>query len=281
MTTEHKRFPVAAAAIAGTLENFATFPFEYVKTQLQLQIRSSALYAGSSAYTGPLDVVQRTFRTAGLLGLYSGGASFVIFSPLRAVVRFTTFERLRITARSQQLRETPGGKRLSDLGCGVLAGAADGALCQTPSNAIAVKMVHDQSPRGPRQYRLGGGPSWHAKSGIRFVGYGEMAERLRSRPGRPEGPIAIWESLVAGGTAGGVSAVLSQPIDVVRANMMSLDARRYSSSLACARAILRSGGLPGLFLGVGPRICRVCVEESLKFTLFEAAERQLCALFPP
>jgi hypothetical protein len=86
---------------------------------------------------------------------------------------------------------------------------------------------------------------------------------------------------VAGGTAGGVSAVLSQPIDVVRANMMSLDARRYSSSLACARAILRSGGLPGLFLGVGPRICRVCVEESLKFTLFEAAERQLCALFPP
>ena len=163
MTTEHKRFPVAAAAIAGTLENFATFPFEYVKTQLQLQIRSSALYAGSSAYTGPLDVVQRTFRTAGLLGLYSGGASFVIFSPLRAVVRFTTFERLRITARSQQLRETPGGKRLSDLGCGVLAGAADGALCQTPSNAIAVKMVHDQSPRGPRQYRLGGGPSWHAK----------------------------------------------------------------------------------------------------------------------
>ena len=90
MTTEHKRFPVAAAAIAGTLENFATFPFEYVKTQLQLQIRSSALYAGSSAYTGPLDVVQRTIRTAGLLGLYSGGASFVIFSPLRAVVRFTT-----------------------------------------------------------------------------------------------------------------------------------------------------------------------------------------------
>jgi len=219
-------------------------------------------------------------------------------------VRFTTFERLRITARSQQLRETPGGKRLSDLGCGVLAGAADGALCQTPSNAIAVKMVHDQSPRGPRQYRhvlhatrqiAAEFGVWHgffsglwptvAKvsfcAGIRFVGYGEMAERLRSRPGRPEGPIAIWESLVAGGTAGGVSAVLSQPIDVVRANMMSLDARRYSSSLACARAILRSGGLPGLFLGVGPRICRVCVEESLKFTLFEAAERQLCALFPP
>ena len=139
MTTEHKRFPVAAAAIAGTLENFATFPFEYVKTQLQLQIRSSALYAGSSAYTGPLDVVQRTFRTAGLLGLYSGGASFVIFSPLRAVVRFTTFERLRITARSQQLRETPGGKRLSDLGCGVLAGAADVEFASSPRRACCAQ----------------------------------------------------------------------------------------------------------------------------------------------
>ena len=48
----------------------------------------------------------------------------------------------------------------------------------------------------------------------------------------------MWESLLAGGVAGGISVVLSQPIDVVRANMMSLDAKGYTSSLMCARAIV-------------------------------------------
>ena len=86
--------------------------------------------------------------------------------------------------------------------------------------------------------------------------------------------------MLAGGVAGAVSAVASQPIDVVRANVMGLDAGRYSSSLACAAAIVRGGGLAALFLGVGPRVCRVFVEEGLKFSLFEAAERQLCRLFP-
>jgi hypothetical protein len=38
--------------------------------------------------------------------------------------------------------------------------------------------------------------------------------------------VTVGESLLAGGIAGAVSAVLSQPADVVRANMMSLDAKR-------------------------------------------------------
>ena len=36
----------------------------------------------------------------------------------------------------------------------------------------------------------------------------------------------------------------------VRANMMSLDAARYSSGLSCAAAIARGGGVRALFLGL-------------------------------
>eukprot|EP00964_Phaeocystis_antarctica_P123132 scaffold86790_cov73-Phaeocystis_antarctica.AAC.4 len=56
--------------------------------------------------------------------------------------------------------------------------------------------------------------------------------------------------MAAGGLAGAVSAVLSQPIDVVRANMMGLDTARYTSSLSCATAIARGGGVRALFLGL-------------------------------
>ena len=153
MTSEGKRFPLSSAALAGTLENLVTYPFEMVKTQLQLQVKSSGLYAGSDKFAGPLDCFARTLRTTGVLGLYNGGQSFFLFSPMRALVRFNTFEQLRDTKASQRLRQTSHGKRTSDLLCGVGAGVADAVLCQTPSNQIQVKMVHDRAPKGPRRYR--------------------------------------------------------------------------------------------------------------------------------
>ena len=306
MTSEGKRFPLSAAAIAGTLENIVTYPFEFVKTQMQLQVKGSSLYAGADKYAGPMDCVARTLRASGVPGLYNGGKVFFLFAPPRALVRFNTFERLRDTAPSQRLRrQSPGGKRASDLLCGIGAGVADAAICQTPCNQIQVKMVHDMAPKGPRRYRglmhavasiknefgwwrgfySGLAPTVAKVSfcaGIRFVGYGELADQLRARPGRSGGadaPIAIWESMAAGGVAGGISAVASQPIDVVRANIMGLDAKRYPSSLACFMSILRGGGVSALYLGIGPRVCRVFAEEGLKFSLFELAERQLCKCF--
>ena len=39
---EKPRFPVLAGWIAGSLEIVVTYPLEFVKTQLQLQVTSSA-----------------------------------------------------------------------------------------------------------------------------------------------------------------------------------------------------------------------------------------------
>jgi len=41
-STEKPRFPVLAGWIAGSLEIVVTYPLEFVKTQLQLQVTSSA-----------------------------------------------------------------------------------------------------------------------------------------------------------------------------------------------------------------------------------------------
>ena len=86
--------------------------------------------------------------------------------------------------------------------------------------------------------------------------------------------------MTAGGIAGAISAVVSQPIDVVRANMMGLDAMRYTSSLQCTQAIFRSGGVGALFLGLSPRVGRVFVEIGLTFTLFEQISRLLNKRLP-
>ena len=75
--------------------------------------------------------------------------------------------------------------------------------------------------------------------------------------------------MLAGGVAGAISAVASQPVDTVKANMMGLDRHRYASSLACARAIVAADGPAALWNGVRPRVVRVFFEVGLQFAFFE------------
>ena len=149
---EKPRHPVLAGWIAGSLEIVVTYPLEYVKTQLQLQVTSSALYSTETRYTGSLDCISRTVRAHGPLGLYQGGASWLAAAGPRAAVRFGSFEALSNSAAGHAVRERHG-RAASDLAAGLVSGALEAALVQTPNQAVQVKMVHDRSPQGPRQYR--------------------------------------------------------------------------------------------------------------------------------
>ena len=86
--------------MAGTLEISVTFPFEYIKTQMQLQQEASALFAGKDRFRSPFHCAAATVRERGVLGLYRGGLSWAIFGGPRSAVRFGTFETL--TAASQR-----------------------------------------------------------------------------------------------------------------------------------------------------------------------------------
>ena len=76
-----------------------------------------------------------------------------------------------------------------------------------------------------------------------------------------------WSRSGAGAVAGAISAVISQPVDTVKANMMGLDRGAYASSLDCARAIVKADGVRA-WNGGGPRVVRVFFEVGLQFALF-------------
>ena len=98
-----------------------------------------------------------------------------------------------------------------------------------------------------------------ATNSISFLGYGQIKSLMQGPPGAdgtPPPALTPMQAMLAGGTAGAVSAVLTQPIDTVKANMMGLEASRYSSSLACAADLVRAGGFAALMNGVGPRVVR-------------------------
>ena len=109
---------------------------------------------------------------------------------------------------------------------------------------------------------------------IRFLGYGQLKQLIQADD--PTYQLKLHESMLAGGTAGAISAALSQPIDTVKANMMGLEAQRFTKgSFACAADLVRAGGILTLFNGVGPRVVRVFIEVGLQFSLYEVIGRQL------
>lgn len=291
------KHPVAAGALAGMMEIGVTFPFEYVKTQLQLQQEASSLFAGADKYRNAFHCASVTVREYGFFGLYRGGASWILFAGPRSALRFGCFEALSSASSRNGLPERFGQSSM-DTANGLVAGVIEAALCQTPSQVIGIKLIHDQSPRGPKHYSglmhcVG---SIHRADGvlgffqgltpavlkgattnaIRFFGYGHIKRIVQGPPsadGTPPPPLTPMQAMLAGGTAGAASAVLTQPIDTVKANMMGLEAARFKSSFACAAALVRAGGLPALMNGVGPRVVRVFIEVGLQFSLFESVGR--------
>ena len=79
MSTEKKKFnpllPMAAGCIAGGIEATATWPMEFIKTQLQLRVKGSQL-----AYDGMISGLSYTVKTTGFFSLYRGLAPTLIGS---------------------------------------------------------------------------------------------------------------------------------------------------------------------------------------------------------
>lgn len=78
-----------SGGITGGIEICITFPTEYVKTQLQLDERSS-----KPRYTGILDVVKQTVKHHGVKGLYRGLSVLIYGSVPKSAVRFVVLCRM-------------------------------------------------------------------------------------------------------------------------------------------------------------------------------------------
>lgn len=262
-----------AGAIGGPIEICCTYPLEFAKTQLQLEHGAASTHTGFRK--GTLDCLATTLKQKGFFGLYRGATPWFIGAGPRSAIRFVVYDCFREEGFSWFMS-------------GVVAGSAEALLAQTPMQAIQIKMVHDLSApvkrfQGMNFFQIcadilrkegfvdgfycGAGPAvakGAVTTGVRFYWY-----RLITNEFSPRERPSIFMSLMAGGFAGAFSAVVSQPIDTVKANMMGLDRHRYTSSFDCATQIVRSDGICALWNGVDPRMGRVCIEVALQFTLFE------------
>ena len=112
--------------LTGAIEITLTFPFEYTKTCMQLQNRSSGY-----------DVVRDTIRSNGFLGLYKGFSSYLIFAVPKSYVRFGTYSFFNNNIFTSE-------RKLHYFLSGVSAGFAESLTVVIPQETLKTKLIHDE-----------------------------------------------------------------------------------------------------------------------------------------
>uniref|UniRef100_A0A6U3C197 Uncharacterized protein n=1 Tax=Lotharella globosa TaxID=91324 RepID=A0A6U3C197_9EUKA len=268
---KHKGKALVAGGISGALEICCTYPIEYTKTFQQLS-------------TEPLsmgNVVSRTLKSAGPLGMYRGLSSMLYFATPKAAIRFGGFETCSSMLVDKDGRDIYGLGKAKGFVAGLGAGTLEAIFVTTPQETIKVKLIHDQflseTPRfrgffhgvstiireeGLMECYKGLAPTILKVStaqATRFGIFNAIPHEYRKSP---------WGAAMCGAFAGGTSVIIFQWIDVVKSRMQGLEASKYKNSVDCFFKILQNEGVAGLYKGVKPRLTRVCCEVAITMSLY-------------
>lgn len=236
---------------------------------------------------GVVNVFKHTVRQSGFLGLYKGYSALLLFSVPKNYVRFSAFTLAKTNVFTRQ-------ERLHTLGCGLLAGAAESTFVVTPQETLKTKLVHDKMQENPKYKNLFHGISTIVKEqgigglykgytatllkqssnqGIRFLVFADSTKFLQRYIDNK--PVADF---FAGGFAGFCSTMANNPVDVIKTKMQGVHAHEYNGFLDCGNKILHEHGVMGFYHGVVPRLCRVCLDVALTFSIYGALKRQIQVL---
>lgn len=267
-----------AGAVAGGVESFITFPFEFAKTRLQL-VRKTG-----SGPSNPFSLIYQVVRNDGLGAIYAGCPPFVIGNTAKAGVRFLAFDSFRNVLRDENGYLSPGRGALAGLGAGVL----ESVLALTPGESIKTALIDDR--QGAKKY------SGQGFRGVRLLvrdnGFGvfyrgvvpvtaRQAANQMVRLGSYSALRSFWESkkqrklnsaetFGLGAVVGVITVYATMPIDTAKTRMQSVNAGpQYSGMIRTLTYIVKTEGFPALWRGSTARLGRLVMSGGIVFTIYE------------
>lgn len=278
--SEAPHLALIAGAFAGGVEGFATYPFEYLKTQTQFAHRTAGKPPGLWAIT------KTTYARHGIPGFYSGVGALVAGNSLKAGVRFLSYDSFKQMLVDKDGKLSGPRSLLAGLGAGMM----EALFAVTPSETIKTKLIDDQKREVPRYRGLihgtvqivkeeglsgiyrGLGPvaaRQGANSAVRFTTYGTLKSFV-SGNARPGETLPAGITFAIGAIAGVVTVYATMPLDVIKTRMQSLEARtQYRNSFHCAARILSEEGVLRFWRGATPRLARLVLSGGIVFTVYE------------
>ncbi|KAK0795643.1 hypothetical protein LTR02_010943 [Friedmanniomyces endolithicus] len=263
---------IIAGSTAGAVEIAITYPAEFAKTRIQLNQRLST----SQRLPWPPFGSQ----------WYAGCTTLILGNSIKAGVRFVAFDQYK------QLLGNPDGTISGPMTVvsGFLAGTTESVVAVTPFESIKTQLIDDRKRAQPRMrgflhgsaliFREQGVRGFFkgfvpttarqaANSAVRFSSYTSLKQLAQSyvAPGERLGSLATFG---IGGVAGTITVYATQPIDVVKTRMQSLDAKGlYKNSFDCAVKIWREEGVRTFWSGSVPRLGRLVFSGGIVFAMYE------------
>ena len=102
---------------------------------------------------------------------------------------------------------------------------------------------------------------------IRFFVMETLKDWYRS--GDPNKKVNKLWTAAFGVIAGAISVYGNTPIDVVKTRLQGPEASKYRNTLDCLYKIVQQEGLAALYKGTVPRLCRVCLDVAITFTVYD------------
>jgi hypothetical protein len=115
-----------------------------------------------------------------------------------------------------------------------------------------------------------------------FVSFGRAKRFMleRNAAAGASGPLPLWQLFLCGSFAGMCNSAVANPFELVRNRLQvqyqrEIAASQYKGPIDCARQIVREGGLPRLWLGLGPMMLRDIPGLGAWYGCFEGTRRLL------
>ncbi|KAL8291403.1 hypothetical protein RQP46_002381 [Phenoliferia psychrophenolica] len=272
-----------AGGTAGLVEGSLLYPLEFLKTQAQLG--SSTPGWGRKA-PSVFSLARNTVQQHGARGLYAGLGALLVGGVGKSGVRFLTYDRLKAGLVDKEGKLSGSTSLLAGLGAGI----AEALVVVTPAETIKTKLVDDQRKATPRfqgtvhgtltiirEEGIGGIyrglfpviVRQGANAGVKFWSYSALKSLVygNSRPGET---LPTGVTLGIGALSGAATVLATQPLDVVKTRMQSLEARTlYRNSFHCSARIFSEEGFMQFWRGTTPRMGRFIISTPIVFTVYE------------
>ncbi|KAF5866883.1 hypothetical protein ETB97_008687 [Aspergillus alliaceus] len=177
----------------------------------------------------------------GIRGWYAGYAATVTGTAVKAAVQFSSFHIYRSALAGPNGELSTAASMIAGFGAGV----TEAVLAVTPAEAIKTKI----------------------NAAVKFTVYSELMGAARRYSGKDVHPLV---STLVGSVTGVCCAWSTQPLDVIKTRMQSLQARQlYGNAFRCASILLRQEGIGVFWSGVLFRTARLSLTSAIMFPVYE------------
>ncbi|KAH8668796.1 mitochondrial carrier domain-containing protein [Xylariales sp. PMI_506] len=274
---------LGAGGIAGGVEAFCTYPFEFAKTRVQLY--------GHGTSKNPFRVVAQVIREEGIPALYKGCSTMIVGSIGKDAVRFVAFDSIRKMFEDPQTHTLSPARSIAS---GMVAGVVSSTIIVTPTERLKTALIDDAKTtrrfrgawnciatltreQGLRRALYAGYVTTTLKqigtTGFRLGSYSIIKDWERTRGINVDGPLM---SFANGAAAGTFTTIATQPFDTIKTKAQQ--AKAIGTMDAIKTIIAEDGFIRGFWRGTVMRLGRTVMAGGILFTANEQAALMLNAL---